>query len=240
MAWAWDEPPGLMSAALIRSISLLVTAILLSRPGMPRGEAAHYAQVLNEVAAAQSFDPLTAVAMIHFETHWYPGLVSADGEDYGLGQVRARFVGACRLDEDPVNAPSEACLAVKAALRDGATNIRRMGVIIGANQAFCKEKTGTAKVHQWLAGYQGYGAPGRGIWCTPGDKTRQVLDYYSALVAKLVPKPKPKPAPKKAAPKSKPAPKPSPAPRARIEARPAHPAPGSIAKVKAKPAGRKR
>jgi hypothetical protein len=194
---------------------------------MPKAEATVYARTLNEVALQHDFDPLTAVAIVHFETHWLPGLVSADGEDYGLGQVRARFIGACRSDEDPVNAPSRACLAVKASLRDGVTNLRRMGSIIGANKDLCKDKTGTAKVHQWLAGYQGYGAPWRGQWCTPGEKTWMVLGYYNDLVAKLVPKP---------APKVKPAPRPKPA------APPSKSAKHADAKVaaKAKPAARRR
>jgi hypothetical protein len=187
---------------------------------MPKAEATRYARTLNQISAEHDFDPLTAVAIIHFETHWYPTLVSSDGEDYGLGQVRARFVGACRGDEDPVNAPSDACVAVKASLRDGVTNIRHMGHIIGANKVLCKEKTGTAKVEQWLAGYQGYNDPGRGRFCKPGEKTKQVLGYYNEIVAKLVPKPKPKAMPKPAA-------------------RAAKAAPGAVAKGKAKPAAPK-
>jgi hypothetical protein len=194
---------------------------------MPKAEATRYARTLNEISAEQDFDPLTAVAIIHFETHWYPSLVSSDGEDYGLGQVRARYVGGCRSDEDPVNAPSAACIAVKAALRDGATNIRRMGQIIGANKALCKEKTGTMKPEQWLAGYQGYNDPARGRFCKPGEKTKVVLGYYDELVAKLVPKPKvkvkakPKATPKPAAPAAK-----------RV--------PGAVASKNLKPAARKR
>lgn len=213
---------------MIRPIPILVAAILLSRPGMPKAEAALYARTLNAVAAEHDFDPLTAVAIIHFETHWHPGLVSADGEDYGLGQVRARFIGACRSDADPVNAPSSACLAVKASLRDGVTNLRRMGSIIGANKDLCKEKTGSAKIPQWLAGYQGYGAPGQGLWCTPGPKTWMVLGYYNDLLAKLVPRPKPAPKPKPAKPPAKLAPP---------KAKPAKPA---EAKAHAKPAARRR
>lgn len=164
---------------------------------MPKEEANRYARVLAEVAAARGFDPLVAVAIVHFETQWRPTLVSADGEDYGLGQVRARFAGACRDDADPVNAPSEACQRVKDSLLDGVTNIRRMGAIIAANMEFCKVKTGSAKTERWLSGYQGYGDPERGRFCEPGEKTRIVLDYYKELVAKLAPPPpKPKPAPK--------------------------------------------
>jgi hypothetical protein len=187
---------------LIRAAAILVSAILLSRPGMPKAEAQRYAKVLGEVAKEHDFDPLVAVAIIHFESRWHPAVVSPDGEDHGLGQVRARFVGACRDDLDPVNFPSDACRAVKASLLDGATNLRRMGTIIEANRDLCKEKTGTAKIQQWLAGYQGLGSPERGIFCAPGEKTWRVIGYYQELVAKLAPKPKSKPAP---APKKAPA-----------------------------------
>jgi len=178
---------------LIRPLAVLVAAMLLSRPGMPKDEAHRYAKVLAEVAAVRGFDPLVAVAIVHFETHWYPTLVSADGEDYGLGQVRARYLGACRDDADPVGAPSEACQRAKNSLLDGATNLRRMGGIISANMQFCKARTGSNKVERWLAGYQGYGNLERGIYCEPGPKTRVVLDYYGELVAKLAPPPKPAP-----------------------------------------------
>jgi hypothetical protein len=177
---------------MVRSIPLLVSAILMSRPSMPRVEAARYAAVLNEVALEHDFDPLTAVAIIHFETHWYPSLISADGEDYGLGQVRGRYLSACRDDADPVGAPSPACQAAKANLLDGAFNIRRMATIITANREMCRERTGTALAPQWLAGYQGYNSPSSDRWCSPGEKTWRVLDYRKELIATLLPKPKAK------------------------------------------------
>lgn len=170
---------------LAHPIAVLISAILLSRPEMPRDEAKRYAEAIHEMAKERAIDPLTAVAIIHFETGFRPELVSPDGEDHGLGQVRARFVGACKDDADPVGAPSEACKAVKAGLLDGVANIRRMGVIIGANQELCKEKTGTAKTSQWLAGYQGYSDPERRKWCKPGPKTWKVIGYAKELSAKV-------------------------------------------------------
>jgi hypothetical protein len=184
---------------LVASVAVLVSAILLSRPEMPRDEAVRYAEALRDMAKEQAIDPLTAVAIIHFETRFRPELVSPDGEDHGLGQVRARFVGACKDDADPVNAPSEACKAVKASLLDGVANIRRMGVIIGANRELCKEKTGTAKTSQWLAGYQGYSDPEHRKWCKPGPMTWKVIGYAKELAAKLSKGPvKSKAAPEKA------------------------------------------
>lgn len=174
---------------MIRVVAALVSAILLSRPGMPKEQATHYAKALNEAGKTHDFDPLLAVAIIHFETHWYPSLVSADGEDFGLGQVRARYMGPCRDDADPVNDPSEACRAVQASLLDGDVNIQRMAGIISANRELCKEKTGKGLAPQWLAGYQGYNSPDRNRWCKPGEKTFRVLNYHKELLAALTPKP---------------------------------------------------
>lgn len=164
--------------------------MLLSRPSMPKAEATRYATVLNEVAKAHDFDPLMAVAIVHHETRWLPSLISEDGEDYGLGQVRGRFLSACREDADPVGAPSDACKAAKQALLDGATNLRHVGAVIAANRDLCKEKNkrGTVKAAEWLAGYQGYNHPDKNVFCKPGPKTWTVLGYHQELVDRYFPK----------------------------------------------------
>lgn len=169
---------------------MLIAAITMSRPSIPKEEATRYAKVLNEIGSKYAFDPLLAVAMVHYESHWSPSVASDDGEDYGLGQVRARFVGACRDDEDPVNAPSEACKAVKAQLLAGETNLRYVGSIIGANKKMCSEKRGRNKPEYWIAGYQGLSHPERNKYCIPGPTTTRVLDYHKELLAALAPSPR--------------------------------------------------
>ena len=176
---------------MFRALQLIVSAILLSRPSMPLPEARRYAHVLQEEAARHAFDPLTAVAIVHFESRWHPGAVSPDGEDYGLGQIRARWFGACRSDADPVRDPSPGCQAAKAALLAGEINLRRMAVIISANRELCKEKTGAADLPRWLAGYEGLNFPGRDRWCAPNAKTWQVVEYRKKLVATLAPPARP-------------------------------------------------
>ena len=171
---------------MLRPLVLIVSAILLSRPSMPVPEATRYARVLSEEAVKHDFDPLTGVAIIHFETRWRPNLVSPDGEDYGLGQIRARFMGGCRDDADPVHDPSETCKAAKAALLVGENNIRRMASIITANRELCKEKTGRADLPKWLAGYEGLNSPSRDRWCAPGTKTWQVVEYRKTLLETLL------------------------------------------------------
>jgi hypothetical protein len=181
-------PPG-SHRAVVRALSLIVSAILMSRPAMPIAEARRYARVLAEEAEQHAFDPLTVVAIVHFESRWRPSVVSPDGEDYGLGQVRARYYGACRDDEDPVHHPSAGCLATKASLLDGATNLRRVAAIISANRELCKEKVMSDSLPRWLAGYEGMNSPSRDRWCAPGPKTWRVVGYRRQLVAELVTKP---------------------------------------------------
>ncbi|MBX3182460.1 MAG: hypothetical protein KF915_07520 [Polyangiaceae bacterium] len=175
---------------MIRPLAVIIAAIQLSRPQIPEAEAKRYAEALQAEAKARDFDPLTGVAIIHFESYWHPRVISADGEDYGLGQIRARFVAGCRDDVDPVSDPSPACQAAKERLLDGVTNIRRMGALITANRELCQEKLGRVWFHEWLASYQGRNSPKLGRWCVPGDGTWRVVNYRKELIAKLVPPPK--------------------------------------------------
>ncbi|MBX3130630.1 MAG: hypothetical protein KF718_28180 [Polyangiaceae bacterium] len=206
---------------MVRPVAVIVAAILMSRPGMPKDEATRFATVLKEVARQHGFDPLTGVAIVHFESSWYPEVVSGDGEDYGLGQIRARYIGACRQDDDPLTEPSEACQEVKKSLLDAETNLRLMGQIITDNRKLCRDKTGTAHFHQWLGSYQGLNFPKENRWCQANERTHRVVEYRKQLIAQLVhgkpaaptkPKAPTKPAAKPKAP-TKPAAKPKAPPK---------------------------
>lgn len=160
---------------------------MMSRPAMPIAEATRCARLIQREAVAHDLDPLTAVAIIHFESGFRPGAISPDGEDYGLGQIRARWLSACRADEDPVNAPSDACRAAKIALLSPENNIRRMADLITANRELCKAKVGRADLPLWLAGYEGLNSFSRQKWCSPSDRTMQVVEYRKMLVDRLAP-----------------------------------------------------
>jgi hypothetical protein len=197
---------------MLRSLAIIVAAISLSRPGIDQDQAQRYAKVLQEEGRARHFDPLTAVAIVHFESGWHPEVISDNGEDYGLGQIRARYVGACRKDSDPKDSPSEECRALKQSLLDAETNLRTMAQLITNNRKLCLEKTKSAALPRWLASYQGLNFPKQGKWCQPGDKTRQVIRYRQWLINELSkskgqaaknPKAPAKPAPKKPAQKTK-------------------------------------
>ncbi len=171
---------------MVRPVAIIVAAIMLSRPQMPREEAVEFAKVLNAVAKEHNFDPLTGVAIVHYESGWRPEVVSPNGEDHGLGQIRARYIGACRKDEDPVNAPSEACKAVKKSLLEAETNLQTMGQLITNNRKLCKKKTGTAWFPQWLASYQGKNHPKRNHWCKADKATHRVIRYRLHLIKTVV------------------------------------------------------
>jgi hypothetical protein len=174
---------------MLRPIAIIVSAIMLSRPEMARSEAEHMAKVLRQEAAQHGFDPLTAVAIVHFESGWHPQVVSDNGEDYGLGQIRARYIGACRKDSDPLSHPSPECQEVKKSLLDADTNIRTMAQLISDSRKLCLEKAKSQDLPRWLASYQGLNFPSEGKWCSPGDKTWRVLKYRSWLISEVSKKP---------------------------------------------------
>jgi hypothetical protein len=171
---------------MLRPIAIIVSAITMSRPGIPAGDAEAYARLLQAQAKQHAFDPLSGVALIHFESGWYPGAISANREDYGLGQIRARYIGACRKDADPLHDPSAECRAVKQALLEPETNIRTMAEQITNHRKLCREKTGTAYIHQWLASYQGSNYPSQKRWCVPKRRTWEVISYRKRLIEELV------------------------------------------------------
>ena len=176
---------GYGTGFVIRPIAAIVAAILLSRPDMPEAEAVRYARVLQAEARARDFDPYTGVSIIYHESGWLARLVSPSGEDYGLGQIRARYVGACRDDDDPLGNPSPACRKVKESLLRGEDNIREMAALITQNREFCRDKVRSARFARWLASYQGRNYPRQNRWCKPGDKTWAVIKYRRWLISEV-------------------------------------------------------
>jgi hypothetical protein len=175
---------------VLRSIALIVAAIRLSRPDLPDETVTRYATALQGSAKQHRFDPLTAVAIIHHESGWDPQRISESGEDYGLAQIRARYVGACRDDADPLHAPSEQCQRVKHELLDPEANIRTMGEVIELNRELCLTKVKSAALHRWLASYQGRNHPEKHRWCQPGKETWEVVRYQQWLIAAVTKKPR--------------------------------------------------
>ena len=148
-------------------------------------DATRYAAALQAEAREHDFDPLTGVAIIHHESRFHPRAVSPDGEDYGLAQVRARHVGACRKDKNPRRNPSAACRAVKERLLQPEESIRVMAELITSHRKLCRKKAGSTSMLSWLASYQGRNSIKEDRWCTPGDGTHQVIRYRDRLVREV-------------------------------------------------------
>jgi hypothetical protein len=150
---------------MVSTTTALAAAILYCQPALGTAAARTYATVLAREAREHRFDAMTAAALVCHESRWVAGAVSPDGEDWGLGQIRARHIGACRLDADPVGAPSKGCRAVQQSLLDPGHNLRLMAQHIEGWKKLCRTKTGRAVDRAWLAGYAGLSRPSKGQWC---------------------------------------------------------------------------
>jgi hypothetical protein len=170
---------------MLRSIAAIVAAIKFSQPDIAAPDAQVIAAALQSQATAHDFDPLTGVAIIRFESNFNPKAISKSGEDYGLGQIRARYIGACKKDTDPLRKPSKACREVKAMLLDPTENIRVMADLITQNRKFCKKKVNSARFARWLASYQGRNNARKKRWCNPGKGTYRVINYRTTLLGEL-------------------------------------------------------
>lgn len=224
---------------MFRTIAIIVAAIEMSQPKLEDSEKRRYAEALQAEARDHDFDPLTGVAIIHFESSFNQEAISRNGEDYGLAQIRARYIGACKKDPNPKDAPGPGCREVKRQLLDGVENIRVMADLITQNRAFCKKKTGSNKFARWLASYQGRNNVRKKQWCKPGDGTYRVMRYRTKLLEQLAKRKDlkkelaishpPKAASLEPAPKAaerEPPPKPAPAPEEKAKPRaPAKPSP---------------
>jgi hypothetical protein len=178
----------------------ITLVILLCNPTIAPRAAGSYARLLYAESQSHSFDAVTAAALICHESGWRPGAVSPDGEDYGLGQIRARYIGECARDLDPVSSPSPGCIAVKSRLLDGESNIRLMADHIMRWKGICRNRAGSGRARHWLAGYGGLSRPSQNQWCgrqrrggrwteVVHPKVREIMVLRSRLAKGLPPRP---------------------------------------------------
>lgn len=164
---------------MIRSLSLIISAILLTQPKMAPSTAKSYAQVVRKEAIEHHFDPYTMVSMVHYESRWRSGV--GNGTCFGLGGICVTNYRVCQADRQ-----SDACMAKQNQLLDGAHNLRVAADHITANRRFCRKKTGSARFHHWLASYQGYNKPGAGIWCGQRKRKGKWVDVKVQHLTKRV------------------------------------------------------
>lgn len=170
---------------MFRPLVAILAAIELSQPSIQADRAQVIAKALQHEAQEHDFDPLTGVSIIFHESRFNPRAVSPNGEDYGLAQIRARYIGACKGTEDPLRRPTAACRREKERLLDPEYNISVMADLITQNRAFCKSKVGSAQFARWLASYQGRNYPKKKRWCQPGEGTWKVINYRKRLIREL-------------------------------------------------------
>lgn len=170
---------------MLRSIPVIVAAIQLSQPKVATEDAQRYAAALQEQAQAHDFDPLMGVALIFHESSFNPRAVSANGEDYGLAQIRARHIGECANDANPVRRPSAACQEQKQRLLEPEENIRVMAELITLHRKICRAKVGDRSVPRWLASYQGRNSAREQRWCAPAPLTWKIIRFRDRLIQKL-------------------------------------------------------
>jgi hypothetical protein len=170
---------------VLRTLQAIVAAIQLAAPGVPDPDAFRFARALREQAQVHDFDPFTAVAVIHSESRFNPLAISPDGEDYGLGQIRARYIGACKQADSPVDYPTDGCIAQKQRLLDPEENIRILAEMISRHRDLCQRKVRSVKFQHWLASYQGRNDPQQRRWCKPAPETWKVVKYRNFLIQEL-------------------------------------------------------
>jgi hypothetical protein len=170
---------------MLRALAVIVAAIQLRHPEVSTNDAERFAKALRDQAQLHEFDPLTGVAIISHESRFNPKARSRNGEDYGLAQIRARYIDACKGTKDPLHHPTAECQAVQRSLLVPEENIRQMGLLIARNRKFCKAKVGSETLPRWLASYQGRNNPKKRIWCKPGDGTYRVINIRDELLRTL-------------------------------------------------------
>lgn len=170
---------------MFRSIAVIVAAIQFSHPKIDSERADVVARTLQAEAREHDFDPLTGVSIIFHESGFDPKAISPSREDYGLAQIRARYIGACKGTKNPVRAPSKACRREQQRLLEPVYNIQTMAELITRNREFCKKKVGSANFPRWLASYQGRNYPKQNRWCAPGKGTWKVIEYRKRLLSEL-------------------------------------------------------
>lgn len=145
-------------------LATIALAINLSSPKLLPSRVQVYSKTIAAQSAKLEIDPLIIIAIIKHESHWVQGLISRDGEDYGLMQVRSRYS----------TTPPERLLL-------GENNIIVGTYMIKSSQHFCEKRKGQKpSTQEWLACYQG-SCTGPGHMCKPTRMTSVVEQYAQCL-----------------------------------------------------------
>jgi hypothetical protein len=111
---------------MYRELAQIAIAIQLSGPHLSMHSVNRFAPVIQHEAEVHNIDPFVFIAYIDRESQWSERVISKDGFDYGLCQVRAMFHAG-----DHPNS-----------LLIGENNIRACTSVILASQKLCRDYLG--------------------------------------------------------------------------------------------------
>lgn len=144
------------------SLPAILLAINLSAPNLNPRTTLYYGKAIQKEAMRTETSPIIGIAIIDHESKWRSWMISEDGEDYGLMQIRARF------SRNPQW------------LLDGQANIRAGFGWIDSSKDFCeKHLKREPKTQEWLSCYQGSCKPSKA--CKPTWLSNRVEKYAQCI-----------------------------------------------------------
>lgn len=150
-------------------LSDIVLALNLASPHMPVNVATWYASVIQERERKIHIDPLIEISIATHESKWNSRLISSDGEDYGLMQVRAKY-----------------CSSPPENLLNGGTNLYIGANIMRNNYNYCYKKLGREpETQEWLSCFQGT-CKTPATTCKPTKLTAPIEKYAECLRDSLI------------------------------------------------------
>ena len=152
---------------MYRELMQIILAIKLSSPSLPDSRAESFAKVMQKDAVKEDIDPFLFVAIAEHESQFNELIISQNGEDFGLLQIRARHYGG-----------NSSYLLI------GENNINVGSYIIRKDKEYCERKLGREPTTQeWLSVYQGSPSAYK---CKPTKMTNDVETYAMCLENNIV------------------------------------------------------
>ena len=157
------------------TVMMIAVAIGVCRPSLPLPKRITYANIIM-TSTPGVVDPFVVVALVDHESGWIETAISKDGKDYGLGQVRRKFIPKIEW----------------AKLLDGEFNLRKTISILEMWRNICKVQVKVESTEVILAGYAGHSKPKQGVWCGIGKSGKALpllksTKWILARAAKLAP-----------------------------------------------------
>ena len=152
---------------MFREIAQIILAIQLSTSHLLPVRAQSFAQVMQKDAVKIGIDPFLFVAIAAHESHFNELAISKDGEDYGLLQIRAKYI---KYNPNW--------------LLTGENNINVGSYLITKDIEYCQKILHREPTTQeWLSVFQGSPSAYK---CKPTKMTKQFEDYAVCLDNNIV------------------------------------------------------